>query len=280
MTLALIGVLIWFPVAAAVAQDPAAAPQDSDVESLRSHEAEQNAVVEAGRYRFTAGDGGDEGQAAQLVSQPVLTWSNPAAGSLHGSVFLWTEAGRPLVAGSLYQWFAPFTHRSHEFVSLATAPLRADYAGSEVWKTVDPGVMLAPLPEAPLPAASPALRLVQMRAMLRQFTATKVDREGMQHELRPLTQPVYRYRPIRSDLIDGALFVFVQGTDPELWLMLEARLHDRQRRWEFAAARMNSVDLNLRHNGKPIWQAEALPWGDVYKQRTNYTSFRFKEPVQ
>ena len=33
--------------------------------------------------------------------------------------------------------------------------------------------------------------------------------------MRLLAQPIYRYENTKGDLIDGALFAFVLGTDPE-----------------------------------------------------------------
>ena len=41
------------------------------------------------------------------------------------------------------------------------------------------------------------------------------------------------------------LFAFVQGTDPDLFLLLEARESGGKSAWHFAATRMNSVALSL-----------------------------------
>ena len=41
--------------------------------------------------------------------------------------------------------------------------------------------------------------------------------------MRLLAQPIYRYENTKGDLIDGGLFVFVLGTDPEAFLLIEAR---------------------------------------------------------
>ena len=38
-----------------------------------------------------------------------------------------------------------------------------------------------------------------------------------------LSQPLYRYGGDDSGVLDGGLFVFVQGTDPEVFLLIEAR---------------------------------------------------------
>src|SRR5262249_571584 len=149
---------------------------------------------------------------AKFLSEPILLWSNPAAGEIHGNVFLWTVDERPVVIGSLYKWFSPHTHMSHEFQSLAADKLQAKYQGRAVWAPAAPGVKFASLADAPLPTVTALQRLVQMRQLSKDFSATKVERDGSTGELRLLTQPVYRYADAPRGVIDGGLFAFVQGT--------------------------------------------------------------------
>jgi len=105
---------------------------------------------------------------------------------------------------------------------------------------------------------------------------------GVKSELRPLTQPVYRYELEKdsAELLDGALFVFVQGTDPEVWLLLEARkpVEQTASRWHFAVARMNSIEINVEHNGRQIWHRDIMPFKEVSAHKAAYTSFRFDMP--
>ena len=50
-------------------------------------------------------------------------------------------------------------------------------------------------------------------------------------------------------------------------------------RWQFAATRMHSIaELRLRHQDRPVWEAEPLPVKDVFEKHVlAYTAFRFKE---
>ena len=60
-------------------------------------------------------------QALKLLPKPVLRWSNPLRGEIHGSVVLWTDNGCPEAVASIYQFF----HRKQlnvELVSLSEAP--------------------------------------------------------------------------------------------------------------------------------------------------------------
>lgn len=231
----------------------------------------------AERYEITLDD--VDHSTAKLLPDPILRWSNPAAGEIHGNVFVWTAAGRPAAVASIYKWFAPHTHMSHEFHSFALVPLRARYSGAEVWTTSAPGVKFVPLAEAPSPAASAPQRLLQMRQLAKDFFATKKDRDGSVSELRLLTQPIYRYQAASQQLLDGALFVFVQGTDPEVFLLLEARGPAGNEQWTFAAARMNSVAFTLRRHDKEMWSIDIMPWSDVSSHREVYTTVR-QEQVQ
>ena len=55
----------------------------------------------------------------------------------------------------------------------------------------------------------------------------------MTRPLRLLTQPIYKYETADSG---GALFAFVEGTDPEVFLMIEARTVDAGSVWHYALA--------------------------------------------
>jgi hypothetical protein len=199
-------------------------------------------------------------------------------GEVHGNVFLWTLNERPAAVGSLFKWFTPHTHMSHEFHSLSETPITTRYEGREVWRTKTGGVAFSTLPEAPVPAGSAPQRLLQMKRFARDFAATKRERDGNKQELRLLTQPIYRYAAPKEEVQDGGLFVFVQGTDPEVFLLLEARGEADAAHWQFAAARMKGVGFELRFQDKPIWSVEIMPWRDIGGHAEVYTSFMFKMP--
>ena len=226
-------------------------PVANDVEKQNIEAALKVTRESAAKYEMLiAGDS----KPLTLRPQPILKWSNPEVGQIYGNVFVWTRGGRPEVVGSLFKWFSPFTHMSHEFHSLSRGELSGEFESHEVWKTPQSGVTFATVPEAGEVAATPTARITQMRQLARQFSARSISREGLKLELRQLTQPVYRYELDKDsgELLDGALFVFVQGTDPDVWLMLEARKPNGQAaaQWQYAIARMNSIELTVEHRGK------------------------------
>jgi hypothetical protein len=217
---------------------------------------------------------GDEGTTVQLERDPLLRWSNPVVGEIYGGVFLWTREGRPHFAAAIYKWYSPFTHRGMELVSLSPRQFALVRDMQEVWSPDRAGIEFAPIAEAPPPAQSPAARARQLRELARQFTAEETDRDGNQRELRLLTQPVYRYASTDPELVDGALFAFVLGTDPEVLLLIEARRTAAGAGWHRAFARMNSVELRVRRGDRIEWRVETLPWRDVNDRDQPYTAIR------
>ncbi|MFK8115010.1 MAG: hypothetical protein AB8B91_22605 [Rubripirellula sp.] len=219
----------------------------------------------------------------ELVNQPprklefhptsVLRWSNPVAGEIYGNVFVWTHGGRPTVIGSIYQWYSPMTHGSHEFQSLATEPLEGKREGANVWSSQQSGIQWSPVPAQRVVADSKLTRTRQLREMARRFQVRKTDREDVSRELRLLAQPLFRYGSDDSNVIDGSLYAFVQGTDPEVFLLIEARKVSGGVEWQYALARMNSVKFVARYQEQEVWRKERSIWKDVKSGREPYTAF-------
>jgi hypothetical protein len=225
---------------------------------------------------------GDDDKPLDLQREPVLRWSNPEAGQVHGNVYLWTRDGRPQAAGCLFNWFSPPAARmEHEFHSFAEGPLSAKFHGNTVWKTSEPGVRFSDVPGAAAPAANEAQRLLQLKQLAKEFSgAGKFPTNASDLALRLLPQPIHRYSAPKQGIITGGLFAFVRGTDPEIFLLIEARGKDAASvRWQFGATRMHSMArLWLRHQDKQIWSVEPLPLKKIFETHAlPYTAFKFKE---
>jgi hypothetical protein len=244
---------------------------EPDNEKVRADAALGRGRKEVGAITIRAA--GPGGEPFRLVPQPLLKWSNPIRGSLYGQVYIWTQKGRPEVVGSFLEWFRPIQSKEIELHSLSLGPLVAERPDHLDWTTPGAGVVLRPIPGAPVPAATPAQRLRQIRELANGFTARQISHDGVEYEMRLLQQPIYRYQGTEGDLIDGALFVFVHAGDPEIFLQIEARQVGGAAAWQFALARFNSVFLAVRHKGCEIWAAEALvPWTQVLNRRQPYTA--------
>ncbi len=237
-------------------------------------------MAAAAEYEIRVGSDEKE-KPLDLKREPVLKWSNPVVGEVHGNVFLWTRDGRPLVVGSLFKWFSPQKHMAHEFHSFAEEPLSAKFHGDPVWKTTEAGLRFVDIPRAPAPADNESQRLSQLKQLAKAFSGVEKFRKDPNNiELRLLPQPIHRYAAPKQGIVNGGLFAFVQGTDPEIFLLIEARGKDvATARWQFAATRMASMpELRLRHQDKQIWEAEPLLSKEIFEtHKLVYTTFRFKE---
>ena len=201
-----------------------------------------------------------QGEKLAVVKEPVLRWSNPARTGEDGAVFVWTLGGRPEMIGTIFTYrFSDKISRKHEYHSLATEPLTAEFRGKEVWAPATAGVKFAAVSGAGAPSGSARLRLTQMKALAREFTASMKDEQGESYQLRLLTQPLFRYEPEDKRVLDGALFAYSLGTDPEVLLMLEARPVKDGHQWQFAFARFHYVELRAMHKDREVFHAEALP---------------------
>ncbi len=200
-----------------------------------------------------------EKSATPMTVRVAMRWANNTRGSETGMTVLYVSDGRPEAACSIYPWERNLIH---EFDSLSRGKPIAKRDGVVVWTPEKPGVEFKAIPDADAPAESPVARLRQMKTLASQFSSTmlgwnadKSDREA----LRLLPQPLYRYESKRSDVLDGAVFAFTQGTDPESLLLLDAHKNEDRFEWQFAFVRNTSGELEGRHNDKIVWHADRFP---------------------
>jgi hypothetical protein len=193
------------------------------------------------------------------VAQVALRWANNARGSEDGMTLLYIHQGRPLAAACLFPWAGRLVH---DFEALSEDKIVARRGDRIVWQPRESGVKFADIPDAPLPEATPAQRLRQMKSLAEQFQSTMLgwkadstDRE----ELRLLSRPLYRYEPAEGPIFDGAVFAFAMGTDPESLLLIEAVKEGDKGKWRFAFARRTSGELEGRHRDKVVWKAARFP---------------------
>jgi hypothetical protein len=228
----------------ACSQDKPAEPPFPDRKEWLAQRAEEFAS-----YRFeiegVSKIDGVERRLLKLERKPILDWSNPERNTIYGITYVWTREGRPELIGSAY---GRYQYLRHEFQSLSTEPIVAERSGKRVHR-FPPGIEWRELAGAPEPAASYALRLTQMRRQAERFQATMIFRRlnDMRHSLRLLTQP--NYRSPESAVDEVGLFLFVQGTDPECVLLLEAK---SDKTWRYAFARQNSASLQAELDGKQV----------------------------
>ena len=210
----------------------------------------------AGRYHFRPATGED---ATELMAEPLLRWSNPVAQEEDAGLFLWTRQGRPEAAA---QFFVRKNVWMHEFQSLSEGPFAVEWNGETAWAPRQAGVVFHLAPGSEPPDRTAVRRLRQMRTVAESFTASvEFQYDASSHyELRLLPRPLHRYGSAEGSVVDGTLWAFVQGTNPEVLVLVEARpAPDSTPRWHYAFAAMTSYPAGAKHNGKSVWTVDRQP---------------------
>ena len=244
---AVLSVTVLFTALTTLSAIRAAGQEKKDSPADERH---QKFREEAARYALARHDD----RRLKLHPVPLMNWANPERTNNLGSIFVWELQGRPMALGTVFRYEIRNVERwKLALHSLADGPLTARSEGGEViWSPQIPGIARQAFPETPAPADSPALRLVQMRALARQFQVTLTDREGRETPLRLLPQPVRRYASPESGIQDGAIFGWMVATDPEAFLLVE--LSDAGQ-WRYAFARFHFWKLRAELEGKAVWDA-------------------------
>ena len=195
-----------------------------------------------------------------LHDVPLLYYSNPVRTTgQHGTMFLWTEEGRPAVLGSV--WSAIDRQKpnlrnvTHEFHSLVEdSEVHSLVKGQPRWTSGEAGIAWQRLAGVPAPGTTRTARLIQMRELARRLSASITAEE--KNELRLMPQPLYRYPENAVGAIDGALFVFALATDPELVLLIEDSADSDEPVWQVAFARFGNLAMEVKDGDRTLWTCE------------------------
>jgi hypothetical protein len=200
----------------------------------------------------------------KLRTEPVFSYANPAGGGRsHGAMFVWTRDGRPEILGAIWSRQSGEQRQViHEMHSLALEPLTATRNGNLFWSPKGPGIEPFRIPGAPEPAMTPALRMVQMRSMAREFSASTI-RATAERRLQFRPQPVFRFENPTAER-DGAVFVGFEDWDPELLMLIEVRATEKGPRWHAGFARFTDLPVSARHKDVQVWSfQESLAEGPM-----------------
>jgi hypothetical protein len=93
-----------------------------------------------------------------------------------------------------------------------------------------------------------------MRAIAEEYQAIDdFEAQKSRWELRLLTKPIARYSVAGKGIIDGALFAFAHGTDPEVFLLLEAQRTETGAEWRIGFAPMTAYAVEVSRKEKAVW---------------------------
>lgn len=195
----------------------------------------------------------------KLSERPFLTFGDPARGNEAGTLWAWSTGGRPVAMMELYRatgddqpWVHALTMTSPQLMRLTSksgvswTPKKSDFEPRELSGDV---------------GDKPVLRLRQMKEQARRFAAHEFwDPNNSRFELRLLAQPVHRYADVANKVIDGAVFVFAHGTNPEVLLFIEAVGNDAESaKWQYVCFRLGSAELHVALDNREVWQRDRTP---------------------
>ena len=213
----------------------------------------------------------------RMEPEPVLRWTNHLGRRYYGDVYVWTHEGRPEVVASVTSVFTEKPSTYTEIQSISEGQPILSRNERVVWEPVDPGVAFRQLPGAPKPAATAGARLLQMRALAAQFSVVAdygFDKEEKE-PLRLQVTPVLRFESAGQRVVDGGLFAFTKGIDPDAFLLIEARGMKDDADWQYAFARFNgSCGLRAARKDNVVWQVERLPNKTIWDPKQAYSNFR------
>jgi hypothetical protein len=93
------------------------------------------------------------------------------------------------------------------------------------------------------------------------FSAEEQFEQKTWQKLRVLTKPFARYGKAGTPVIDGVLLAYVLTTDPEVYLMIEAREEKDGPRWEYAFAPASIDPIRGFCKKKEVW---SLPYREAW----------------
>jgi hypothetical protein len=215
----------------------------------------------AAGYRLDATSATSPAAVVHLHPSPLLRWNNQIIQEDDAAMFLWTIRGRPLLAS---QFFKQGDAWHHEFQLMGEGALQVEYADGWLWRPSPLAIEWHSEVDDPNVADNESARLSQMRRIARKFRASCFP-DQQREELRLLTTPVYRYLCKEDGIVDGAIFAFAQGTNPEILMMIEASTDNKAQasKWRYSFSPMTSWKANVvleqvepSSEEKSVWSQE------------------------
>lgn len=211
------------------------------------------------------------------IDRPLLFYTDPTRGDDRGFLFGWGDKGRPLAVVEMFQKVQNRATWAVDVCNTSGGKLRAGRMGALWWLENDSDIVFKDVPAAPPVAPDQALRQRQMRLLTQNFTAYTMFRNNVRTDLRRLDRPLHSYRDEDAGILEGGLFTFANGTNPELLLFIEARqATDKAAKpvWRFGVARSTGGQLHAEYEGKEVYFAT---FGDLVRGRDKpFWSTRFQ----
>jgi len=217
----------------------------------------------------------------QVEPTPIFRYDDQTRGYVDGTVWRLGAKGRPLaiITAELHpNYLGSGSCVIYDFLSLSPQPfqvkrrlqVRGPFQAEDsgiLWRPPASAVEMQQLPSGPAPAATPAGRLSQMKTLSQRFSATQdleeTDRTLV--HLRRLPREIERYVPGQetgqetAENADGGIFLFVNGRNPALVLLIETD----GTAWQYGAGRLSApCTLRLKLDDAEVWSVPPILPGE------------------
>lgn len=202
----------------------------------------------------------------QFKQAPLLRYSDATRRLYDAGVWRLGATGRPtaFVTLELYNLKETDPFLSYEFTSLSTDEFSMASPLGAKWEATGTDLKMLKLPNAPKPAAKTRTRRLQMKQLIKRFFVRE-ENFGKKTQCRLMPQPIDRYQAPKDGILEGAVFAFAIGTNPELALVLECD----QTRWSYGMVRLSAAALFATLDKVP---AQSFPKLNQFPLSANYTS--------
>ena len=190
--------------------------------------------------------------------KPLLKFNNPVSGVVAGGVFYWSHKGMP------YAISKSFVNARQSAWGEVVCPLTQERLVLDKNRGLS-GTAWTKLMDVAAPSDRTSIRTAQMRRIASEFSVIDYiaqqpgeDFSGTAWELRLLTSPLVQYQSSNGAKVDGCVVGFVQGTNVEVVLTIEARRGGKRPGWYYAFTRLTNFGLEAKRKDKVVWSAKAI----------------------
>jgi hypothetical protein len=196
---------------------------------------------------------GGEEKEVDRVPEPIFTFSERTRETGHlGTLWVWGTKGRPVALLSQNKAYDQPVW-GFELAALLEGVSVVMHDG---WRwSPKSALRMSPFKNAPRVGDSDARRLSQMKGLAQKFTLSE-QYQDESFELRLLPSPVYRYQDEETGLIDGALFNFAHGTNPEALAVIECRKESVGPTWSYGFLPLAGAGVIAKLDGSTVWTKE------------------------
>ena len=192
--------------------------------------------------------------AKQFDPNAILRFGDATRETADGSIWKLGAARPQAIVAMEFTRGADAPQVNYEFLCLTNQRFELHTQQGWNWRPVGSAIEFQRFADVISPSESPVFRLRQMKMLARRFSATE-RYNGEEFRLRMMPQPVDQYVIEDGERNhSGAIFVFANGTNPEVLLLLESD----DSGWRYALARLCGAEPTVKLGDRVVWNKPSM----------------------